>query len=1283
MKRILFAISLLITCISYGQVYKNDTATYGIFENRIKPKNALGVPRKAALTTNTNDTTAQIFITNLDSIIMYTKGVYINLSRNLAALKANAPLVITGGIISADTTPGNPKLTSHYQLTQATDPFYNAAAFDNTMRVLTLTRQNGLSTTLVIPSGAPTLTGITAVTNSRSGNIITQSFNNGFVAQFSVRDADSATQGTVTAVGTNTGTGLMGGTITNTGTLSNDTTLLSTRANRQKGIDSINVLLALKLNTADTIPQMAQYHYKANQTRILGEPTVYNAFPQACTLNDTAWVIFSGNGTNHTGKFDIVAQYSVDGNNWTRQTLLTNASFSYPNHGGGVNDIGELLVFAEVTTGSGLNWTAYNTMNCYKKVGGSLVLISANLPLNGCTDAAPFGKLVVLPSGALLQTIYGDAGATQKCYTIISTDHGVTWTVKSNIITSTQFYTEVCMTKVSGTTDANTTLLAAIRNASAMEMFISKNGGTTWTSCGLIEPTQSIQAVAPWLDVYRGNVMLMYGDRTYGVMRTIQYDSLYIDSANVFTAIPTNAVVNKAVLYSSLLNTKANGDQTSGSFGYGAFFCLKKILFYTCYDIDQNQRPPYGTGLARLQTNIITNRFYREIQTGEAFSQVVIPVDSLTGVQDEVTVNGVYNTPKSGSLVIGTPQPIAFNSGPTFARLQLQSQVGAITVTNRSHLTTDNILNKFANGLDSLFIGVEASGGGSTFVNTIAGAGIVGTVAAFPLQFAAGNSVRTTILPNGNFGHGNTAPSSFFNVGGNNELSVDVTGNLSAPTLTATAQVKGGTLTVAGGADVGTLTSTTNAYVGGLLTVGGKIRQTQTGSDGNESLNSDGRFTTVTLNHLGVVSAQWFYDATNNRVSFQNTVAGGTVRFIPGSGAAGSWDLLNNGALVQASVGIPANGNEKFHALGTGVIRDTLIVSAVMLPSGGSPAMTFATDGSIQPLATGGTQSFTGTLNITTTAAGANLAISGTTALSAVFATSIIVSGDITATGNVNATGINATGSVTSAAITYTTGDYDVLVRNRTTGRYERSPNGFINNGTSAQLNANFNLQGNSTGSIAEVANITATGGSTFTALNLATDVGTALTTGSVILGSYGELDYTTTASRTIGSSNVTGAGLFLNKPVISGSSTITMTQSAGGGIRAMSGLTGMFYEPSTAATSSTITHAAGLRSFLFADNTSNLYTITNYYGVLVGSTTEFAPTNITNRYGIYQEGTSDQNILKGATTFGSTITTAAPASSTAQPWKLGALTTTLGVVSTNAIYVEVNGVSYKLAIVN
>ncbi len=144
------------------------------------------------------------------------------------------------------------------------------------------------------------------------------------------------------------------------------------------------------------------------------------------------------------------------------------------------------------------------------------------------------------------------------------------------------------------------------------------------------------------------------------------------------------------------------------------------------------------------------------------------------------------------------------------------------------------------------------------------------------------------------------------------------------------------------------------------------------------------------------------------------------------------------------------------------------------------------------------------------------------------------------------------------------------------------------------------------------------------------TDGGATLNSGSPLSANYGELDYTSSSNRTVGNSNIVAGQTAIMKPVLTGTPTITFTQGSGSQIRAMTANTSLFYVPSSAANTRTITHAAGLRTGLYAENSSNVYTITNYYGLIVGASDEYQTTNITNRWGIYQEGANDKNLLAG-----------------------------------------------------
>ena len=82
-----------------------------------------------------------------------------------------------------------------------------------------------------------------------------------------IRSSDAG--GTVTSVATNNGTGITGGTITTSGTLAIDTTVISTRAWRQKGVDSLQANINLKLNISDTASMLSPYLRKADTTAML------------------------------------------------------------------------------------------------------------------------------------------------------------------------------------------------------------------------------------------------------------------------------------------------------------------------------------------------------------------------------------------------------------------------------------------------------------------------------------------------------------------------------------------------------------------------------------------------------------------------------------------------------------------------------------------------------------------------------------------------------------------------------------------------------------------------------------------------------------------------------------------------------------------------------------------------------------------------------------------------------------------------------------------------------
>ena len=128
-------------------------------------------------------------------------------------------------------------------------------------------------------------------------------------------------------------------------------------------------------------------------------------------------------------------------------------------------------------------------------------------------------------------------------------------------------------------------------------------------------------------------------------------------------------------------------------------------------------------------------------------------------------------------------------------------------------------------------------------------------------------------------------------------------------------------------------------------------------------------------------------------------------------------------------------------------------------------------------------------------------------------------------------------------------------------------------------------------------------------------------------------LDLTLNGSATIPSGARTGLDAYNS---VSFTSIGTLTMSQGTQIRPYSNLTtGWAFAGST---TGTITHLAGLR-VLFPDNSGSAVSITNNYGLLINDQTANTGTvTYSNRWGIYQEGTSDLNYLAANTLIGTTV---------------------------------------------
>ena len=231
-------------------------------------------------------------------------------------------------------------------------------------------------------------------------------------------------------------------------------------------------------------------------------PDGYQGFGIAFRIPSTGKLVaIQRQGISHVGgSVGHVHQWeSTDrGKTWTNRSIY-DSEYDDRNVGGGLaSKTGSILAF--VARYDGVHWI---DMRALRSIDNAQTFedIGAPLPTNGCGGGfSPYGPMVELPSGRLLQTFYGGLGGTHKVWVSESVDDGLTWTFKANIYIGPLWVNETSAAWVSGSDDATSTLVAVSRNeaGAGLLQFVSRDGGSTWTSQGLI-PGGNRTEVSPWL----------------------------------------------------------------------------------------------------------------------------------------------------------------------------------------------------------------------------------------------------------------------------------------------------------------------------------------------------------------------------------------------------------------------------------------------------------------------------------------------------------------------------------------------------------------------------------------------------------------------------------------------------------------------------------------------------------------------------------------------------------------------------------------------------------------
>ena len=256
-----------------------------------------------------------------------------------------------------------------------------------------------------------------------------------------------------------------------------------------------------------------------------------------------AWV--GNRRRQHTGDRGAIYVWRTtnNGDTWSINPIYRHPTLDSVDASGGVSSVGTGIIwfylFDPVTNTS-------HGMQAWRSTDDALTweLADTNTPAEAIYS--PYGGLVELPSGRLLQSFYGWTGTTYRVWTLASDDDGLTWGNETTIVqssASTYRPTEISIAYIDGTTDATARLIAVARNNSGtMHQYKSLNGGAAWQDMGTISiATAGANDVSPWLFVDDGMLNMLWLDRTAARLKWARMDACVAFTTPAWALVATTA----------------------------------------------------------------------------------------------------------------------------------------------------------------------------------------------------------------------------------------------------------------------------------------------------------------------------------------------------------------------------------------------------------------------------------------------------------------------------------------------------------------------------------------------------------------------------------------------------------------------------------------------------------------------------------------------------------------------------------------------------------------------
>jgi len=244
----------------------------------------------------------------------------------------------------------------------------------------------------------------------------------------------------------------------------------------------------------------------------------YDAFPLFVQTNNTVKLYYR-HGTSHAGNDGLIIEKTSrnGGRNFsTPDTLLSDPGIDVRNISGGVTSTNRIVLF--VLKYNANTYSGVSQGYIYSDDEGKSWSAYQQLPTNKHSFYSPYGKMIAIGEGKLMQASYGSDGPNNySTYVMISEDNGTTWSVPIQVAASTTIkYCEASYAYLD-----NDVIIGLIRDdrwGSAFHQVKSSDNGRTWSEQGQIN-FDSGMMVSPWLTTYtdasgKKYVAAFYANRT-------------------------------------------------------------------------------------------------------------------------------------------------------------------------------------------------------------------------------------------------------------------------------------------------------------------------------------------------------------------------------------------------------------------------------------------------------------------------------------------------------------------------------------------------------------------------------------------------------------------------------------------------------------------------------------------------------------------------------------------------------------------------------------------------